>query len=97
MPERPDGPAVSRHHLFAPQRRRKCSLAGRHSPLPSCIGTATESRDDLSASGSSEVVDFCWSAAVLPPLSRSKHEGYFTSNRLRFSSKREPTPKRFRR
>src|SRR5712675_21295 len=58
MPERPDRPAVSRHRLSAPQRRRKCSLAGRHSPLPSCIGTATESRDDPSASGSSKVVDF---------------------------------------
>src|SRR5712671_1606584 len=58
MPERPDRPAMSRHRLSAPQRRRKCSLAGRHSPLPSCIGTATESRDDPSASGSSEVIDF---------------------------------------
>src|SRR5882724_656890 len=49
---------MSRHRLSAPHRRRKCSLAGRHSLLPSCIGTATESRDDPSASGSSEVVDF---------------------------------------
>src|SRR6266436_6454836 len=49
---------MSRHRLSAPRRRRKCSLAGRHSLLPSCIGTATESRDDPSASGSSEVVDF---------------------------------------